>query len=427
MWLKRTLLLMLMVLLVLPAIQKVTGFYRCVPLNNPGAGVPEPEFTFNNWFSGDFQRQYQDHLRDSSGFREIMVRSFNQADYTMFSIPHARMVVAGKKGYLFEEQYILSYLGRNFAGYDPVDLNAKLLREVQDSLLKWRNIHLVVIFTPGKGWFYPEYIPSRFQPWKKETDNLEAFRTSFDRYGINYIDFNEWFLQMKDTSRHVLYPKTGIHWSAYGGLLAADSLARYLRQKAGLLVPRIMIDSLELSDTARFEDNDIERGMNLLRRISAPPLTYAKYRFTGVADSLKPSALFIGDSFYWTWYWPGIITGIFSNRDFLYYNKQVYPQSFDREVLVKDTDLLSLVERQQVVILMQTNAGYGNPGYGFATDMLEALKGAGDLVARMKKRIRSNSEWMEMIARKAAEKGISLEEMLHRDALYMVEKEKHSK
>jgi len=73
-----------------------------------------------------------------------------------------------KKVIFFGDEYISSYLGVNFQGNRNCDEKVLLLKKLQDKLWIEKKILLVVIFTPDKGTFYPEYIPARFVKREKE-------------------------------------------------------------------------------------------------------------------------------------------------------------------------------------------------------------------------------------------------------------------
>ena len=122
-------------------------------------------------------------------------------------------------------------------------------------------------------------------------------------------------------------PYTGIHWSDYGAYLAADSTLRYLRIKsaAGAGIPVMHIDKVELSARARDDDADLNKTMNLIWEPSHPSLAYPVLSYAPVKGSKKPRALFIGDSFFWPWYFQGIIQNEFDSAEFWYYDKTIFP------------------------------------------------------------------------------------------------------
>jgi hypothetical protein len=345
-------------------------------------------------------------------------------DYSLFSIPHAGKIVLGKNGYLFGDEYITSWLGNNFPSTKSCDDKVRLLRNLQDRLWNEKKILLVVIFTPDKATFYPEYIPDRYLKQKKARTNYSYYAAKCAEAGINMIDFNRYFLLAKDTSRYPLYPKTGIHWTSYGAVLAADSLLGYLHAKLKVPVPTMAIDGIETSTEARDVDDDIAHTMNLIWNIPHPVYAYPKYHFIFDTTQKKPAALFIGDSFYWNWYNPGIIHNMFSNEEFWYYDQDVYPESKTTPTSVSGIDVEAAINRQNVIVLMQVNGAYGNIGYGFSDLAVSALDPANSALRKMELSIRNNPEWFKLIRDKAVKARISVDEQVRMDALYMLNQER---
>ncbi len=422
--LKNIIFIFLLAMLILPALQEKIHIVKTRGLNGYFVPQKKPILRKANWYTGTYQDSLSAYYKENTGFRSDYVRLYNQVDYSLFSIPHAGKIILGKKGYLFGDEYITSWLGTNFPGKKYCDEKVRLLKKLQDKLWNEKKILIVVILTPDKGTFYPEYIPDRFVKRKKEPTNYSYYSAKCGEAGINMIDFNRWFLLAKDTSRYPLYPKTGIHWTSYGALLAADSLLKYLRSKLTLPLPRIMIDAIETSSNARDVDDDIARTMNLIWKIPHPVYAYPKYHFTFDTTQKKPAALFIGDSFYWNWYNPGIIHNMFSNEEFWYYNQDVYPESKTRPTSVAEINVEDAINRQNIILLMQVNGAYGNIGYGFTDMALSILDPANSALRKMELTIRNNPDWIKLIREKAEKAHIKVEEQLHLDALYMLDQER---
>jgi len=426
--LKNIFLLLIAALLIFPALQKRFIFISSAPLKGLFQLQEKPLFSMSSWFSGTYQQQYQKYRDDQPGFRPDLVRLFNQIDYSLFSQPHAAKIIVGNKGYLFGDQYIEAFIGTNFTGEKYIDQQVKKLKYLQDFFWNKKKILLLTIFTPDKGTFYPEMIPDRFLAKKQEKNNYSCFVKKCQEAGINVIDFNSLFLLMKDTSKYILYPKTGVHWSTYGAVLAADSLTKYLDKKLGIRMPDIVVDSIILSKIPRDEDDDISRTMNLIFPVTQPPLAYPSYHYSSDSTVKKPSALFIGDSFYWNWYNSGIISNLFSNEPFWYYDKEVYPENKTRPLNTGLIDLRSNIENQDVIILMQVNGGWGNLGYGFIDRAFtEYDTSIIDPVRKIEASMRNSRDYMNLLAKKAKERNVTLDAMIRIDAIYIYNQELRKK
>ena len=232
--LRGILFLLILILLILPLIQSK---FNIVKLEKLKGWVNEPEavrFSIKKWFSGEYQVKQEEYLNEMFGFRSSFVRINNQIAFNLFNKAKANGVIIGKNNYLFEENYIKAYYGTDFIGIDSINKRMQRVKFVQDTLAKL-NKTLVLIYAAGKGSFYPEYFPDEYKKEKTKT-NYEYHIKFSKALGLNFIDFNKYFLENKSKSKYPLYPQYGIHWSNYGTALAADSILRYVeknRKKIG--------------------------------------------------------------------------------------------------------------------------------------------------------------------------------------------------
>ena len=416
---KNRLFLMVLILLAAFAIQMKTGLIHSKGLEGFVPKDSVPLFSNKAWLDGTFQSAYSNHINNTLGFRSDLVRLYNQIDFSLFRIPHANKIIAGKGDYLIAQQYIEASLGYDFAGKAAIDRTVQLMKALQDKLEQTARVHFLVLFVPDKGTYYPEIIPQRYLKKKQPLTNYAYYAERCRAAGVNFIDYNAWFLKMKDSSKYILYPKTGIHWSTYGSTLAADSLMRYLRIKFGLNIPRLAVDSISMSAKAKYEDDDIGKTLNLIRPIAYPPLAYPAFHFIADPTKPKPRALFIGDSFYWQLYYPGFIENMFSNNEFWYYNKDVYPETFNATKSTGQLNYIKEVLSQDLIVLIQTNAGYGNVGYGFIQQTWQGLITDSDKLKEIETSIRNSPKWLEIIKKKAIQANIPIEEQIHSDAVVL--------
>lgn len=421
---KKSIFLLILLFLLFSAIQGKFHLIRPALLNGYFVPVMEPVFSMSSWFSGAYQDSCSKFVKENTGFRSNFVLLYNQVDYSLFSVPHAQKIIVGKSGYLYSDEYISAYMGTNFTGKQFCDEKVRLLKKLQDLLWNEYKIFLVVIMTPDKGNFYPEYIPDRYLKQKKENTNYGYSAEKCAEAGINMIDFNRSFCLAKKTSHYPLYPKTGIHWSSYGAVLAADSLLKYLKAKLNIQLPALVIDSIQTSAVALDIDDDIESTMNLIWKLPHPVYGYARYHFSSDSTRKKPAALFVGDSFYWSWY-PQFIKGAFSNDDFWFYNMEAFPESRIKPTQVPQIDIAKAIKRQNIIVLIQVNGAKGNIGYGFIDQALSVLDPEKtNELKQMEESIRGNTGWMKMIREKAAKNHFSVDEQLKMDALFMLDLQK---
>ncbi|MDP4281934.1 MAG: hypothetical protein Q8867_07250, partial [Bacteroidota bacterium] len=79
----------ILLIMVLPSVQKKSHFIHSNSLNGVFESTPQPVFSRKTWLDGNFQDQLRKYVEDSAGFKSDFVRLYNQFDFSLFSIPHA--------------------------------------------------------------------------------------------------------------------------------------------------------------------------------------------------------------------------------------------------------------------------------------------------------------------------------------------------
>jgi hypothetical protein len=345
--------------------KQLTGF---VPEND------KPELNRHNWLSGDFQEKFSKLKDDNYGFRSFFIRLFNQIDFSLFSKTHAE-VTCGKKNYLFQLGYIYEYNGRLNVGNEVMKNNISKLKKIQNYLSE-KNITLLTVVAPTKSDYFSEYQPSYAGPESPDR-NYKLLVRDAKEADVRLIDFNHWFLQLKDTTRYPLFPQYGIHWNFYGMTLCADSIVKYLRKERNENL-RKMSWTLELADSPRGTDYDLGYLLNIFQKLPTKnKIPYPKYIFDADSSGPRPRLLVIADSFYWTIFNEHVFSHIFKNETFFYYYNEAHPRENFPSQYVSDLNMVNEIEKYDVVILLQSGGNYGNPGLNFVQsfDMdIEKLK-----------------------------------------------------
>lgn len=418
-------------LLFLPMFQQKIKFIDLKPLNGSFETVNSPYFSSYDWFEGKYQAQQQDYLNQNIGFRNFFVRLYNQLHYTLYNQARANGVIIGKDNYLYEENYIKAHLGRDFIGADKIKEKTKKIKIISDTL-KRKGIDLIILLAPGKGSFYPEFIPESYHPQNKSTTNYEVYKREISKKGIHLLDFHSWFREMKETSLYPLFPKTGIHWSKYGELLSVDSMINYINYiQKEKYIPQLFIGDIETSTKMRDTDDDIEKGMNLLFEIEDLSMGYPHFQIQHDNTSNKVKVLTVADSYYWGMFNWGCSRDAFNEGQFWFYNKQIYPDSYTTPVNVDDINIVEQVEKNDVVILLSTDANLYKFAFGFIDQLYDGYfslnqneiskKGAKEERVQFYIRaIKETPEWIESIKKKASEENIPLDEAIRKNAEYMV-------
>lgn len=415
----------IVLLLWIPMIQQNFTFYEERPLKGAVVAKEKPQLTVDNWFSGKYQDSLNSFLNQHFGFRNTLVRLNNQKIYELYNIAKANGVIIGKENYLYEENYIKAYLGTDFIGEKKIRAHVEQLKFVQDTLKKL-NKDIIFILAPGKGSFFPEYIPEDYLAQKKDTTNYQSFLSYFKTNGINYIDFNKWFRVNKGKTSYPLYAKAGIHWSKYSELIVADSILNYIENLRKTKLPDIIIDSTYLSDKNLYEDYDIGDGMNLLFDLPTYPMAYSSFHFDKTNADTSLNLLVVADSYYWGMYNYGIPNTVFNSNSFWYYNNEIYyPDGSVKSPY--EIDLEQEIAKTDVFLLLFTDANLHNFDYGFTRDLYHYFIGQNsatdDRIKHYIKAIKNNTEWLNSVKKQAKEQNKPLDKMILENAEYMVNQE----
>lgn len=424
---RKLLYLFLLSLLVFPFIQNQLNIFTEKPLNGAITHAIDTAFSFRSWFKGDFQQVRETHLNESFGFRNLFVRLNNQVAFNLFRKAHAKQVIIGKEHVLFEESYIKSYFGTDFIGEEKIADQVHKLKFLQDTLAKL-NKSLILLFAPGKGFYFPEFIPDKYTHQTGKT-NIDYWTKYSKEMNLNVVDFNSFFISNKDTFTYPLYPRSGIHWSYYGACLAADSLVRFIEKLRGIDMINLTWNSVQVEES-RSGDRDIADGMNLLCELERELLAYPDLVYEPDSGKTKPAAIVISDSFFWIFDSFGF-PRVFSKWHFWYYNQQIYPDSYQNLLYTGDVNIIDEINKHDIIILMGSTPAMTNFGWGFADRVYNAFKSKNEQnnwspefrrkLKEIEDYIRNDKEWLEKIKEKALSKNISVDSMIALDAIWLIQ------
>lgn len=320
----------LMVLLFLPLLQAHVLHIPLKPLNGVTVETEQPKFNLVSYRSGDYAKQEEAYVGEHFGFREPVIRLYNQYLWSCYRKTYAHDVVAGKQGWLYTPESVSDYYGNELLRWQPspeearqhFDREIRYMNRVR-TILKEYDVEMLAFIAPEKSFLYPEHLPER----EHNTNTFNAsdyFLEKFEEAGFPCIDMTGWFKQMKDTVNYPLIPQTGAHW-VFPAVYAADSLFRFMGDLKGIELPHLKIGELHEGDN-HGADNDLEKLLNLAlpirKRQGYSPI--ADVTVVSGPNSVKPKVLFIGNSFMW-----GIVNqvpmrDVFDEVEFWYYFSTAY-------------------------------------------------------------------------------------------------------
>jgi hypothetical protein len=419
--------LILIAILVLPYLQNQFRFIQIPPLKGDVVITRDTVFSVDDWFSGEYQKRKELHLNDSFGFRSFFVRLNNQIDYNFFNKANARGVIIGENNCLFEESYISAFYGEDFVGEDSLVNQMTKLKMVSDTLARL-NKSLIIVFAPGKTFYFSEYVPQKSVNSEIKT-NIETRIRLANELKLNYIDFHNYFIANKNKSPYPLYPINGIHWSYFGACIVTDSLIHYIEDLRHIDMPNIYWDTIILNK-AKKGDSDIADGLNLLFGYNPETMAYPVISLEPDSGKSKPSMMIISDSFYWMLDEIGF-SKVFSKVHFWYYNSQIYPESFKTPYYTSDVNFEDEINKHDIIILMGSTPAMANLGWGFVDKAYNYFRGNKELnnwspefrrkLNEIENYIRTDKEWLEKIKIKALRKNISVDSMITVDAVWLIQ------
>lgn len=415
-------------LMFLPMIQQQLELIPEKPLEGSFDKNVLPPLSRETWMNGSFQSEMMTFSDENIGFRNFMVRLYNQYNYSFFREAKANGVVTGKEGYLFENDYIQSHLGQNLNLPEVVDERMMKLQMIKDTLKKL-GVDLLVAFAPGKASFFEEFLPEKYYPLglSEESPVMSSRKTNYQIYrdrlqgtDIPFIDLRQWFIEIKPTTPYPLFPKNGTHWSKYGVALAADTLVRHIENLLDQSLHQVEIKDVVLSTTMQGSDDDIERAMNLLFDLPDLQMAYPQIEIIRDSSNFSPCVLTIGDSFYF-----GLFPYWFEEKRFWYYNQEVHDQSGKAIKMVSEIDVRNAIEEKDVVMIMETEANLHYLGFGFLDRVYDAYYGENSIFRRWQtqeyaRAILGDSTWSRDVREKAKSDQIPFHKAVQNDAQYMV-------
>jgi hypothetical protein len=423
---KKGLMVCIVTFLFFPLIQE---FFHLAELKNLSGAIEyysKPSFTFKAWLDGKFQEEKEKYVNQNFGYRNFLVRLNNQLDYWFHNKANAESIIYGKNGILMGKTYTDAYYGINYIGDEKVKSEVRKMKFISDTLRKL-NKNFIVIIAPGKASFFPEAIPAEYITEKKKS-NYEGYRDEMQKQGVDYIDFNRWFIQMKDTSRYPLYPTLGIHWSIYGAALATDSLVGYVEKKRNQDLPEFKIIGIEQPDTLRDPDGDIYWGINLINELPFQKMTYPVYAVHSDSSKVQPSVLIVGDSYWWNVFNFGITGSVFKNGKFWFYNKSVWPESYTKKTSTSEVDFDRQIRETDVILFCHTESTMHDMGYGVVDQLYKYFTEGkknntkkGEAIQHMIDYIKTDKVWMESIYKRADSLRIPVDSLIKLDATWQVE------
>ena len=399
--------------------------------------VVKQDLTFKTYLDGSYQEYLGNLARQKTGFREFFSRCHNQIVYSCFGKIANKNVVKGKHDEFFLKGNMDDVTGKLLKSrYGTVE-NAKTeaQKNVQETLtlidtLRQHDTQFLFIFCPTKPAVYPEYLPEAFKDSISDFSLADYYIELFKENNIPHIDFYNYFKTIKSSFPYPLYTRTGSHWSEATIPFVADSILRKLEAEMGYRFPAMELIDPNLTRDYSDQDGELEASMDLLLPLCKPKASRPVFALQDTLGKDRPNLLVVGDG-YFTPLQGSCFVDAFNRWDFWLYNQTSISSrpELNWKYLNQLSNTAETLEQADIVIALNTSNYLFNFMSGFAQSALELYENGGTkeqaAILSIMESIKNDPQWYGSIQQQAQERGISVEENLRQNAVYVYKMQKN--
>ena len=371
----------MMTLLFLPLLQQHLNFVKMKPLNGVFEPTEKPELTLKNYTSGQWQARVEPYISENFGFREFVIRLYNQYVFDFYSKTYSGEVAVGKDGWLYQKDGINQYFGLMNSRYhrtneqfkENLDLEMRSLTKIR-AILKEYGVELMTFTLPVKSYLYPEHLrPHHYEDTLFDAgDYVDRQMTAMD---FPHIDMTPWFQKIQKDYPFTLFFEKGSHWAS-GAVIATDSMLHYMESLKGVHFPDIVMEEPQRMEKGEGNPQDQDLA-DLLNTLWLPRQRLPRYEIpVSIAidsNTVYPNVLFIGSSYYWHMTYRVPFSKVFSNRDFMYYNLYYISDEEQRWQKMEEVNTLTELLTHDYVVYFRNEPQLYSDGFYFGGKSLIAL------------------------------------------------------
>ena len=419
---------LLMVFLCASMVQKYNKVFSMKELVGVFEPAPQPELSWQSYRNTQWQQRLEAYAGEHFGFREPVIRIYNQYLWSAFRKTYCHYIEPGKQNFLYYKSAVNDYYGNELLGHFKSNEEALWYAETElgrmnqlRQVLKGYGIEFLAFIAPDKPEVYPEFLP------RKDADTTtlnmaEYYDRRMTELGFPHINMTNWFVAMRDTVSFPLFLKTDSHWT-YASVYGFDSLFRFMNTLEGPDFPRLHIGPPEAYESDKMQGD--ESVLNLLFRIRGDRVRY-KSEITVEADSAqrKPRVLFVGDSFIWSMSDFLPIRELMDHVEVWFYNSTAFVGFDFAPSKVKEINTLRHILKADYVVFYAAGHQWREASFGFTKETLKLFENLSDADAlRYLKinEIEGDKEWLLALKAYASQQEMSLEEVLGLEANNVLE------
>lgn len=369
---------LLMVFLLAFMLQERLHLIETEPLEGFVPKTEKPTLTMESYQSGRYQAKLENHIGEVFGFREPIIRLYNQYLWSCYRKTYCHFIVPGKKGYLFYSEAVNDYYGtesiKMYRTYDRARERARQNVRMMNKLryvLQDYGVEFLCFMAPNKTQLYSEYLPYH-KPAPADAIHTAAYYDSLmTAIDFPHIEMTRWFQQINDTASFQLIPKRDSHWR-YSAAYGYDSLFSYMDALNDFGIPDIQVHGMRQLDTM-YREND-EKTLNLIFKIPNDSPKYKPEVNVECGEGCrKPKVLFVGDSFIWDLEtflpWKEILDDV----EIWFYNENAFVGFEKEKHPVSEINRLRSILRADYVVWYSTGSQWCRSSYDFVENALLEL------------------------------------------------------
>jgi hypothetical protein len=345
-------------------------------------------------------------------------------------------VIVGENGELFYQMYlddmtdkrVVDYFGSIENAKAEAQENVKVTLQLIDTL-KQHGTDFLFIFAPSKAAVYPELMPEYYREHISDFSLTDYYVELFKENDIPHIDFHNYFKQIKDSFPYPLYAEFGTHWAYSTIPMVSDSILRKLEEVTGKPMPSIEVTDINITTDYSGQDRELEGQYNLLFPLKKSAIPNPKSVLTDTIGKEKPNLLAIADS-YFVAFEKNCFLKAFNSWCYFKYNDDIVSseKKYNWKKVKYFPDTYQILEDADIVMAVFTapmlyTYMFDFPQTAFDLYAHRILNDEGRIEEKIEA-IRNNPEWYDAIVKQAKERGLTVEENLRRNAIYVIEKEK---
>lgn len=295
------------VVLMAVLVQTYQPYVRVRPLH--GVVVPpspKADRSWQNWFSGEYQKKYEAWFNTHVGFRSPMVLLANQFNFSVFRqtvySEEGTKLLLGKDYWLYEALSVKAYQWPGWRTDAELEEAVAKLAKLQQLMAEKRGIPVPLVIAPSKPEMYPEHMDPAHK--KKHMYVEESVFTDYQRLvpllqekNVLVGDGHAILKRLKDEKEHPFFAKSGMHWNDYAAFLVLNDLRDRVNPKLSKPLPLPEIMGFEKRPAER-EDTDLAKLMNIYTtNATITEEFYPLVKQPNVPLEKRPRVLIVGDSF----------------------------------------------------------------------------------------------------------------------------------